>query len=213
MNDAIGILEAALLGAIGQPLRRKEDQRLLTGAGRFSDDFSLPGQAHAAIVRSPYPHARIVRIDTGRAAAMAGVLGVFTGQDCLADGLSPIPHSPVPQTRYDMKLTGPGGGSIFIGPQLPLPADRVRHVGEAVAMVVAETATQALDAAEAVAVGYAPLPWVAQVPQALAPGAPVIWDEVPDNVLVDTRFGDPAETDRAFARADHIVAMEFHIRG
>ncbi|MGH7062123.1 MAG: xanthine dehydrogenase family protein molybdopterin-binding subunit, partial [Stellaceae bacterium] len=139
MNDAVDIANLPGLGAIGQPLRRKEDARLLTGKGRFSDDFTLPGQACAAMLRSPHPHARIVAIDTGPASAMPGVLGVFTGADCRADGLGAIPHNPVPQTRYDMKLTGPGGGAIFIGPQLPLPFDRVRHVGEAVAMVVAET--------------------------------------------------------------------------
>jgi carbon-monoxide dehydrogenase large subunit len=211
MNDAIGVLDPASLGAIGRPLRRKEDERLLTGKGRFSDDFAMSGQAYAAIVRSPHPHARIVRIDTARAAAMAGVLGVLTGADCLADGLAPIPHNPVPQTRYDMKLTGPGGGAIFIGPQLPLPADRVRHVGEAVALVVADTAAQALDAAEAVAVEYEELPWAAQVPDVLAPGAPAVWEEVRDNVLVETQFGDPAATDRAFSEADHVVAMEFHV--
>jgi carbon-monoxide dehydrogenase large subunit len=199
------------LGAIGQPLRRKEDERLLTGRGRFSDDFTLPGQAYAAIVRSPYPHARIVRVDARRARSLPGVLGVFTGADCAADGLAAIPHSPVPQTRYDMKLTGPGGGPIFIGPQMLLPADRVRHVGEAVALVVAETAAAAQDAAEAVSVEYEELPWIAQIPEALKPGAPAVWDEVPDNVLVDTAFGDPAATEHAFAAADEIVEMEFHI--
>ncbi|HUC72091.1 MAG TPA: hypothetical protein VMS01_12935, partial [Stellaceae bacterium] len=125
MNDAIELPDLKSFGAIGQPLRRKEDERLLTGRGRFSDDFSLPGQAYAAIVRSPYPHARIMRIDTRRGRAMPGMLGVFTGADCRADGLSPIPHSPVPQTRHDMKLTGPGGGPIFIGPQMLLPRDKV----------------------------------------------------------------------------------------
>jgi carbon-monoxide dehydrogenase large subunit len=199
------------LGAIGQPVRRKEDERLLTGRGRFSDDFALPGQVYAAIVRSPHPHARIVKIDARKAMAVPGVLGVFTGQDCLADGLQPIPHTPVPSTRYDMKLTGPDGGPIFIGPQMLLPADKVRHVGEAVAMLVAETAAQAQDAAEAVIVEYEELPWIAQVPDALRPGAPAVWDEAPDNVLVDTAFGDAAATLRAFAGADHIVEMEFHI--
>ncbi|MGH7031119.1 MAG: xanthine dehydrogenase family protein molybdopterin-binding subunit, partial [Stellaceae bacterium] len=211
MNDAIDIANLQSLGAIGQPVRRKEDQRLLTGQGRFSDDFNMPGQACAAIVRSPYPHARIVRIDTGRAAALPGVLGVFTGADCAADGLQPIPHTPVPSTRYDMKLTGPGGGPIFIGPQMLLPADRVRHVGEAVAMVVAETAALAQDAAEMVLVEYEELPWVAQIGDAVRPGAPALWDDVRDNVLVDTWFGDAAATDRAFAAADHVVEMEFHI--
>jgi aerobic carbon-monoxide dehydrogenase large subunit len=138
MSDAIDIAAMAL-GAIGQPVRRKEDQRLLTGKGRFADDFSIAGQAHAVMVRSPYPHARILQVDGTRVKRMPGVLGVFSGRDCLADGLAPIPHSPVPSTRYDLKLTGPGGGTIFIGPQTPLPTDKVRHVGEAVAMVVAET--------------------------------------------------------------------------
>ncbi|MGH7047859.1 MAG: xanthine dehydrogenase family protein molybdopterin-binding subunit [Stellaceae bacterium] len=211
MNDTIDVANLPSLGAIGQPLRRKEDQRLLTGQGRFSDDCALPGQGYAAFVRSPHPHAWITRIDTGRAAAMPGVLGVFTGEDCRADGLNPIPHNPVPQTRYDMKLTGPGGGAIFIGPQVLLPADKVRHVGEAVAIVVAETVAQAEDAAEAVVIEYRELRWVAQIADALQPGAPVLWDEVPDNVLVETMFGDPAATERAFAGAVHIVEMEFHV--
>ncbi|MGH7094854.1 MAG: hypothetical protein ACREFB_15135, partial [Stellaceae bacterium] len=104
-----GDLAGIALGLIGQPLRRKEDQRLLTGKGRFSDDFTLPGQAYAAIVRSPHPHARIVAIDTAQAGAMPGVLAVFTGADCLADGLNAVPHDPVPKTRYDMKLAPPPG--------------------------------------------------------------------------------------------------------
>jgi carbon-monoxide dehydrogenase large subunit len=211
MNDAVNIANLTALGAIGQPLRRKEDQRLLTGKGRFSDDFTLPEQAYAAFLRSPHPHARIVAIDASRAQALPGVLGIFTGADCRADGLGAIPHNPVPQTRYDMKLTGPGGGPIFIGPQPPLPFDRVRHVGEAVAMAVAETVAQALDAVEQIAVDYAALPKVVSPQSALAPAAPVLWDEVPDNVLVDTQFGDRAATDRAFAAAAHVVAMEFHV--
>ena len=211
MNDVIDLPDLTSLGAIGQPLRRKEDERLLTGRGRFSDDFTLPGQSYAAVVRSPHSHAQIVKIDTRQALAMPGVLGILTGQDCAADGLSPIPHNPVPQTRYDMKLTGPGGGPIFIGPQMLLQSDRVRHVGEAVAVVVAETALQAQDAAEEVAVDYRELPWIAQIEGALTPGATAVWDEVPDNVLVDTFFGDAAATERAFAIADHIVEMEFHV--
>ncbi|HYP38601.1 MAG TPA: xanthine dehydrogenase family protein molybdopterin-binding subunit, partial [Stellaceae bacterium] len=153
MNDAIDIA-AMTLGAIGQPVRRKEDKRLLTGKGRFTDDFSIARQAFAVMVRSPHAHARILQVDGTQAKRMPGVLGVFGGRDCLADGLAPIPHSPVPSTRYDLKLTGPGGGAIFIGPQTLLPADKVRNVGEAVAMVVAETLPQALDAAEAVEIEY-----------------------------------------------------------
>ncbi len=211
MNDVIELPDLKSLGEIGRPMRRKEDERLLTGRGRFSDDFTLPGQVYMAVVRAPYPHARILRIETQRAAASPGVLGIFTGRDCAADGLSPIPHNPVPQTRYDMKLTGPGGGPIFIGPQMLLPSDKVRHVGEAVAIVIAETASQAQDAAEAVVVEYQELRWIAQIKDALAPGAPVLWDEVPHNVLVDTFFGDAVATERAFAAADHIVEMEFNV--
>jgi carbon-monoxide dehydrogenase large subunit len=157
---------------IGKPVVRKEDERLTTGHGRFSDDFSVAGQARAVMVRSPYPHARILGVDAERAKTMPGVLGVFTGADCLADGLGPIPHDPVPKTKYDMKLAGPRGGTIFIGPHLLLPADKARHVGEAVAMVVAETVAQALDAAEAVAVDYDVLPGVYHSEDAMRPGAP-----------------------------------------
>src|SRR5260370_37816178 len=154
MNDAIGIAAVAAIGAIGQPLRRKEDHRLLTGKGRFTDDFNMAEQAYAVMVRSPYPHARILQVDGTRAERMPGVFGVFSGSDCLADGLAPIPHSPVPSTRYDLNLTGPGRAAIFIGPQPLLPVDKARHVGEAVAMGVAETLPRALCAAEAVDVRH-----------------------------------------------------------
>src|SRR5262249_34661368 len=161
--------------SIGKPVPRKEDARLTTGRGRFSDDFSLPGQTYAVMVRSPHPHARIRGIEAARAEALPGVLGVFTGADCLSDGLKPIPHDPVPKTKFDMKLTAPGGGSVFIGPHLLLPVDKARHVGEAVAMVVAETVAQALDAAEAVEVDYEVLPGVYHSEAAMLSDAPVLW--------------------------------------
>jgi carbon-monoxide dehydrogenase large subunit len=196
---------------IGKPLPRKEDARLITGKGRFTDDFNLDGQAFAVMVRSPHPHARIVAIDAAAAKATPGVLGVFTGADCAADKLGPIPHDPVPKTKFDMKLTGPGGGAVFSGPNALLPADKVRHVGEAVAMVVAETKAQAMDAAEAVEVRYEELPFVLHSEDAMRPGAPVLWDEVPNNVTVETVFGNVEATDQAFARAAHVVAKNFHI--
>ena len=199
------------MSEVGSPVLRKEDLRLLTGAGRFTDDFNLPRQAHAAMVRSPHPHARIVRVDKSRALAMRGVLAVYAGADCAADGLAPIPHQPLPATRDDMKLTGPGGGPIFEGPHRLLPADRARHVGEAVAIVVAQTKEQAFDAAEAVHVEYEALPWVTHSEDALSAGAPAVWDEVRDNVLVDTEFGDPEAAGRAFARADRVVRMKFDV--
>src|SRR5665213_1244417 len=141
---------AAGLNASGQPLRRKEDRHHLIGQGRFTDDFRASGQAYAVMVRSPHPHARIRRVALDNARVMPGVLGAYSGADCRAARLQPIPHEAVPKTKYDMKLSAPGGGGIFIGPHWLLAWDKVRHVGEAVAMVVAETTAQALDAAEAV---------------------------------------------------------------
>ncbi|MGH7730084.1 MAG: xanthine dehydrogenase family protein molybdopterin-binding subunit, partial [Candidatus Eiseniibacteriota bacterium] len=197
---------------IGQPLRRKEDDRLLRGGGRFSDDFSAPGQVYAAMVRSPHPHARIVAIGSEAARAMPGVLAVFTGADAAHDGLGAIPHSPVPSNRYDLKLGAPGGGAIFVGPHVLLPADKARHVGEAVAMVVAETRAQAEDAAEAVRVTWAPLPFVVDTAEAAAGYAPAVWDEVPTNVCVDAAFGsDEPAVNAAFAGAAHVVARDFHV--
>src|SRR5690349_4377848 len=196
---------------IGKPIPRNEDQRLVTGHGRFSADFKFDGETYAAMVRSPHPHARIRTIDTAAARKMPGVLGVFTGADCLADKLQPIPHDPLPRTKYDMKLSAAGGKPAFIGPHMLLPADKARHVGEAVAMVVAETQAQALDAAEAVAIDYEPLPHVIHSEDAMKPGAPAVWDEVPDNTPIDTWFGDRAATDKAFAAADHVIKRDFHI--
>jgi aerobic carbon-monoxide dehydrogenase large subunit len=197
--------------AIGRPLPRKEDLRLLPGKGQFTDDFQLPRQAFAVMVRSPHPHARIRAVALDKARAMPGVLGAYSGEDCRADGLKPIPHEAVPSTKYDMKLTAPDGGKIFLGPHWLLAFDKARYVGEAVAMVVAETLAQALDAAEVVEVDYEPLPFTLDVKAAIAKGAPVIWEEIPDNAPVDTQFGDDAATNTAFANADHVVEMEFHV--
>src|SRR5499426_1395590 len=196
---------------IGQPVRRAEDERLVTGKGQFSDDFILKGQSYAAMVRSPYPHARIRNVDTTQARKIPGVLGVFTGADCLADKLAPIPHDPLPKTRYDMKLHAPGGGTVFIGPHMLLPADKARHVGEAVAMVVAETKAQALDAAEAIEVDYEELPFVIHSEDAMRPDAPLVWNEMTGNMSVETWFGDRDATDTAFASADHVVKLDLHI--
>lgn len=198
--------------AVGQPLRRNEDIRLLTGKGQFSDDFALPGQAYAAMVRSPHPHARIAAIDKSAALAMPGVLAVLTGADVAADKLGPIPHDPLPKTKFDMKLTGPDGNrNPFIGPHLLLPADKARHAGEAVAMVVADTLAQALDAAEAVEITWEELPWVSKTLKALEPDAPNVWDEVPGNCFIETWFGDAQATNQAFAKADHVVRLSIDI--
>jgi carbon-monoxide dehydrogenase large subunit len=205
------MLQDKVFKAVGRPLPRKEDLRLITGKGRFTDDFNLPGQTWAAMVRSPHPHARIVAIDASAALALPGVLAVYTGADCARGGLKDIPHNPVPSTKYDMKLTAPGGGTVFIGDNRLLPDDRVRHVGEALAMVVAETREQAQAGAEAVQVEYDVLPWVADSEQATLTDAPKLYDELTNNVLVDTSFGDKAATDAAFARAAHVVTMKSHV--
>src|SRR5262245_14913029 len=196
---------------IGKPIRRAEDERLITGKGRFSDDFVLERQTYAAMVRSPYPHARIRGIDATRAAKMPGVLTVLAGADCLADQLAPIPHDPLPKTKFDMKLSAAGGKPVFIGPHMLLPADKARHVGEAVAMVVAETKAQALDASEAIEVDYEELPFVTHSEDAMQPDAPAVWDEVKDNIACDTWFGYRIATDKACVSADHVVSTIFHI--
>ena len=113
MNDQMKFPAGTAFGSIGHPIRRKEDARLLTGKGRFTDDFSVEGQTYAAMVRSPHPHARIAGIETGAARAMPGVLAVLTGADCKADGIKPIPHTAVPATKFDMKLTARGGGDVM----------------------------------------------------------------------------------------------------
>ena len=197
--------------SIGQPIRRKEDERLLTGRGKFSDDFHLPNQAHAVMVRSLYPHAQIAEIDSEGTKSLPGILGVFTGKDCADDGLGDIPHSPLPKTKNDLKLTGPDGSEVFIGPHLLLPSDKVRHVGEAIAMVVAETEAQAIDGAEVVKIKYEPLPHNLDTWAATMPGNSAIWEERPDNVCIDTSFGDEAGTQAAFAQANHVVKASFHI--
>ncbi len=205
------MLVERIFKAVGKPVPRNEDQRLITGKGRFSDDFSLPGQVWAAMVRSPHPHARIVSIDTSAALQMPGVLAVYTGEECRKDGLKAIPHNPVPSTKYDMKLRGPGDTDVFAGPNVLLPADKARHVGEALAMVVAETLEQAQSGAEQVAIDYDVLPWVADSEAATALGAPRLWDELPNNILVDTFFGDAAATEAVFGSAAHVVTMKTHI--
>ena len=204
-------VDASKFQEIGRSVLRKEDFRLLTGKGHFADDYSMPGQAWIVMVRSPHPHARIARIDLAKARAMPGVLAVFTGADCLADGLRPFNHNAVPSTKYDVKLTGPGGGPVFVGRHMLLPADKARYFGEAVAMVVAESREEAEDGADAVAVEYEPLRFVERPQDAVASGAPAVWEEAPGNVLVDSLFGDRDATERAFAAADHVIGHEFHV--
>jgi carbon-monoxide dehydrogenase large subunit len=196
---------------VGKPVRRREDPRLVTGAGCYTDDVNLPGQAYASIVRSPHAHARIVRIDTAPALASPGVLAVLTGADLVADGLKAISHRPVPANPHEVPLKSPGGSPFFVSEPLPLPVDRARFAGEPVAMVVAETALAARDGAERVTVEWEPLPAVVTSAAAIAAGAVAVWDACASNIAVETEAGEAAATDAAFGRAAHVVTLDSRI--
>jgi len=197
---------------IGASVVRKEDLRLLTGGGCYSDDVNLPGQAYAAMVRSPHAHARIGRIDPREAKALPGVLAVLTGADFLEDGLKSIPHRPFSVSPPDARLQNRDGSEIFVAPHYPLPADKARFVGEAVAMVVAESVQLARDAAERVRVDYGPLASVTRAADAARPGAALLWEERGSNVNIDADLGDARATEAAFARAAHVVRLDTRVQ-
>jgi carbon-monoxide dehydrogenase large subunit len=188
--------------AIGQSVPRTEDPRLLRGGGRFVDDVRLVDPAHAVVLRSPHAHARIVSIDTGAADAMPGVLAVLTGADYEADGLGGLPCQITTFKR-------PDGGPMFSPPHPALARDRVRRVGDDVALVVAESTDQAKDAAERIVVDYAPLPSVSTTAEAAMPGAPVVWDDCPDNICFRLSAGDRAAVEAGMAGAAHVVRRRF----
>jgi carbon-monoxide dehydrogenase large subunit len=189
--------------AIGQPVSRFEDPRLLRGGGRYVDDIVLPQMAFGYVLRSPHAHARIRSIDTSRAKAAPGVLAVLTGADWIASGWGDLPV-PGGNTRRD--------GSPMYRPRYPaLASDRVRFVGDYVAFVVAESRYQAADAAELIEVEYEPLPAVVSTAEAARAGAPRVWDDCPDNICFVQTEGDRAATEAAFARADHVVRHRFVI--
>ncbi|MGZ5123635.1 MAG: xanthine dehydrogenase family protein molybdopterin-binding subunit [Burkholderiales bacterium] len=198
-------------GRIGQPVLRKEDLRLITGAGCFSDDVNLPGQAYAIMVRSPHAHARIISIDTTKALAAPGVIAVLTGRDMLTDGMKPIPHRPFSPHPADMPLENTDGTPMFTAPHYPLAPDKVRHVGEAVAMVIAESVAEAKDGAELVEVDYELLPVIANTAAAASLTAPRLFDQARSNVCLDGVMGDAEATAAAFARAAHVVRFETKI--
>jgi aerobic carbon-monoxide dehydrogenase large subunit len=192
---------------IGKSMPRREDARLLTGAGQYANDLSLPGQAYAYLVRSPHPYAKIVKTDVAQAIVGPGVIAVLTGSDAAADGLKPIPHSPVPTNPHEVPLRNRDGSGFFIAPHPVLARDAVRYAGEPVAIVVAETLAAAMDAAERVEVIYEPVAAVARSRDALSPGAPLVWDRHGSNVCIDSEAGDREATEAAFARAAHVVRL------
>ncbi len=186
---------------IGQPVRRVEDRRFLVGRGRYVDDINLPRQAYGVALMSPHAHADIRAIDADAARAMPGVICVLTGSDLAADGIGSLPPSLMPED-----LGGPKG---FRTLRPLLAVDRVRHVGERVAFVVADTLAQARDAAEAIDVTYETLPAVVDVEDAVAPGAPKLWEDCPTgNVSFTLSFGAKVATDAAFAKAAHVVGLK-----
>jgi carbon-monoxide dehydrogenase large subunit len=189
--------------AIGQSVLRREDPRLLRGQGRFFDDLELAGQLHAAIVRSPHAHAGIAGIDTRAALQMPGVHAVLTGTDYRADGLGSLPSMAPYKTR--------AGGAMFLPPRPATALDRVMHVGYPVALAVADTLDQALDAAERVVVDYQPRPAVVSARDAFAPGAPRLYDECPGNEAYCYQAGDKAKVEAAFAAAAHVVEQRLVI--
>ena len=189
---------------ISQSIPRFEDPKLLTGGGDFIDDDNAHGQLHGVVVRSPHAHADIAGIDASAALASEGVVAVFTGRDYTDAGWGTIPHIGPPVKRR--------GGANFILPDFyPLAVDRVRMVGEGVAFVIAETATQAKDAADLVVVDYDPLPGSADTASALDDDATILWPDIGNNEALVHEIGDKPATENAFDRADHVIEQRFNI--
>jgi carbon-monoxide dehydrogenase large subunit len=185
---------------VGQPVRRKEDDTLVRGKGRYTDDFSLPGQVYCWMVRSSHAHGIIKGIDTAAARAMPGVLGVWTGADLVAADYKPLTCG-IPFKSRD--------GSPLLQTNRPvLPTDKVRFVGDPIAFVVAETMAQARDAAEAVELDIEPLPAVTDAAEAAKSGAPQLYDNIPNNVALDYHYGDSDKIEAAFASAAHVTKLD-----
>src|SRR5947199_2017191 len=178
---------------VGQPVLRKEDDTLLRGQGKYTDDFSLPGQAYAWMVRSSHAHGIIKRIDTAAAKAMPGVLGIWTGADFASAGYGPY--------TCGLPLKNRDGTPLLQTNRIALMTDKVRYVGDPVACVVAETLAQARDAGEAIEIDIEPLPAVTDPVEAANPGAPQLYQHIPNNVALDYHYGDSAKVEAAFASA------------
>jgi carbon-monoxide dehydrogenase large subunit len=184
---------------IGQPVPRNEDPVLVHGQGRYTDDINLADQVYAVIVRSRYAHAITNAIDTEEARAMRGVLGVYTGPDLTAAGIKPMPLGMAIPTRDGIPMHRPA--------RSVLTSDRVRYVGDPVAIVVAETAAQAKDAAEVAVLDVETLPAVTRASEVGAPGAPQLHDELPGSVAAEFHYGDVDKVAAAFADAAHVTRL------
>ena len=201
MPERSGRIAGGEHSGIGAPVLRVEDQRFLTGKGRFVDDMSMPDMVFAHVVRSPHAHARIVRIDTSDALAAAGVLLVLTGRDVIRENIGALPCEAFPIL--------PAGSPYHRPLQSILAIGKVRHVGEGVALVVALTAAQAKDAGERVIVQYEPLPAVTLV-DALDPDAQNVWEDAKSNLCFQIDRGDRGAVDQAFSVAAHITLLDLH---
>ncbi len=187
--------------AIGTPVRRREDYRFLTGQGTYTDDINRPGQLHAYMLRSPHANARLGGIDTSAAKSAPGVVATFTGADIAADGIGGLPCGWLIHSKDGAPMKEP--------PHPVLAVERVRHVGDPVAVVIAESLAEARDAAEQIVVDYAVEPAVVDVADAVKPGAPQVWgDQAPGNVCYDWALGDLAAVDAAMARAARVVKLD-----
>lgn len=193
---------------IGKSTPRKEDLRLLTGRGRFSDDVNVHGQAYAAFVRSPHAHARITGVEVTPALTVPGVVTVLTGADVTADRLSGISHNPLHSSPPDIAIPNRDGSDHFVAPHHVLPDDKARFVGEPVAMVIAETIETARDGAEMVEVAYQPLEAVADVRSSLDAATTRVWETRADNLCMDGDVGEPDAAAQAIAAAHHVVRLE-----
>jgi carbon-monoxide dehydrogenase large subunit len=185
---------------MGESVLRKEDARFVTGAGRYVDDIRVPGELHARFVRSPYAHARILGVDKSAALELPGVVAIFTGAEMRASGVGSIPTGWLLRDLHGRPMAEP--------PRYPLAVDKVRHVGDPLAVVIAQTAEQAEEAVDSVLVDFEPLDAVADSRAALAEGAPAVWDEYPGNVCCDWWLGDDEAVVRAFATAAHVTHIE-----
>ncbi len=185
---------------VGTPVRRREDYRFLTGQGTYTDDIDRPHQLHAYILRSPHAHARITGIDTSAAASTPGVAAIYTGKDMAADGVGGLPCG--------WQIHSKDGSPMAEPPHPPLAVDRVRHVGDPVAVVIAETLAQAREAAEQLRVDFVEEPSVVDPAEALKPGAPQVFAEAPGNLCYDWHLGDLAAVDAAFAKAARVVKLD-----
>jgi carbon-monoxide dehydrogenase large subunit len=193
---------------IGAPVRRVEDARLITGRGTYSDDVNAAGQAYAYYVRSPYAHAIIKSIDIEAAKAMPGVVGILTGADYAATGWTGIPHLANPADMLDASisaLSAREGTKLYMCPNLPFATDKVRYVGDVVAVVVAESLAEARNAAEVIEIDFVSLPSVVETTDAIKDGAPQLWDGAANNVAFEVEKGDKAGAEAAVARAKHVV--------